>query len=233
LIQKPLASVHMLPSAVHGMTYGTTAMLKPSMFSLALIAALCSCSKSDDAATNETAAAPENALQSPIDPARNDTSDSPQVPASEPEQNAEKAATQTAPEGDEKKRPNAAYEGAKRTRSLTERRWDTFQAAMQRCVTADLNAREQCLADARDAYRSADLNCAALPGRDRNECLKYAKLWEDTEADIPTAAVTHDEEPAAIPSAPDDARPAERNRDSTKQQQDAVGSLPEPTRPDR
>jgi hypothetical protein len=101
---------------------------------------------------------------------------------------------------------------------------------MRRCVDADLSAREQCLAEARDSFRSADLDCAELPGGDRKECLKYAKLWEDAAADIPTAAVTHDEEPAAIPAAPDDQRPAERNRDSTKQQQDAVGSLPEPAR---
>jgi hypothetical protein len=215
------------------MTYGTTAMLKPSMFSLALIAALCSCSKSDDVATDNAAAPAENALQSAINPTENEASDTAEMPAAAPTQSAEKAASETEPEpeGYEKQRPDAAHDRTTRTRSPTARRWEEFQATMGRCVAVDLSAREQCLAEARDAYRSANLDCAALPGRERKECLKYAKLWADTEADVPTAAVTHDEEPAAIPAAPDDARPAERNRDSTKQQQDAVGTLPETNRP--
>jgi hypothetical protein len=206
-------------------------MPKPSMLSLALIVALCSCSKSDDVATNDTATPPDNTLQSAIDPTENATDDTAQVPVSEPERSTEKAATETEPRKHEKQMPNAANDKAKRTRSPTARRWDEFQAAMERCVAVNLSAREQCLADARDAYRSANFDCAALPRRERQECVQYAKLWQDAETDIPTAAVTHDEEPAAIPAAPDDPRPAERNRDSTKQQQDAAGSLPEPTTP--
>jgi hypothetical protein len=194
------------------------------MLSLALIVALCSCSKSDDVATDNTAAPPKNILQSAHNSTENDATDTAQIPASEPKQFAEKAATETEPKGYEKQGPNAAHDRAKGRRSLTARRWDEFQAAIKRCLAVTLSAREQCLAEARHTYRSANFDCAALPGREHKECLKYAKLWEDTEIDVPTAAVTHDEEPAAIPAPPDDAGPPERNRASTEQSQDAVGT---------
>ena len=206
-------------------------MLKPFMMTLGLIVALCSCSKSDDAGTTNTPAPLENAVQSSTDPTENDIDDTAQLPASEPEKSAEKAATETEPKEDRKPSPDAAHDRAKPARSPTARRWDQFQAAMERCVAVTLTAREQCLAEARDAYRSANIDCAALPRRERQQCLQYAKLWEDVETDEPTAAVTHDEEPATAPTSPGDTRPAERNRDSTKQQQDAVGTLPEPATP--
>lgn len=173
------------------------------MLSLALIVALCSCSKSDDVAMINTAALPGNIVQSANNSTENDANDTAQIPASEPEQFAEKAATE--PKGYEKQGPNAASDRVKGTRSLTARRWDEFQAAIKRCVAVALSARGQCLAEARDTYRSANIDCAALPGREHKECLKYAKLWTDTEMDVPTGAVPHEEESAAIAAPPGDA----------------------------
>ena len=174
------------------------------MLSLTLIVALCSCSKSDDVATNNTAALPKNVVQSANSSRENDANDIAQIPASEPEQFAEKAATETEPKGYEKQGPNAAPDRAKGTRSVTARRWDEFQAAIKRCVAVTLSAREQCLAEARDTYRSAKFDCATLPRPEREECLKYAKLWENTEMDVPTGTATHDEESAAIAAPPGD-----------------------------
>ena len=170
------------------------------MLSLALIVALCSCSKNDEVATNNTAAPPKNILQSASSSTENDANDTAQIPVSERTQFAQRAATE--PKGYEKQGPNAAPDRTKGTRSLTARRWDEFQATIKRCVAVTLSAREQCLAEARDTYRSANFDCAALPGREHNECLKYAKLWEDTEMDVPTGAVTHDEESAAMAAPP-------------------------------
>ena len=227
LISKPSTSVRILPPPF-STTYRTSAMLKPSTFSVALIIALCGCSKSDHVAANTTPAPAENALQPAIAPTKNDPHDAARIPASEPKQSAKKVAAETGAK--EKPRVNPADDRAKRSRSLTARRWEKFQAAMKRCAAVALSAREPCLAEARDAYRSANFDCTALPGRERKECLKYAKLWEDTETDVPKAAVTQDEEPAAVPGAPNDADPGTRNRDSAKPQQDTVGNLPEPTR---
>jgi hypothetical protein len=145
---------------------------------------------------NNTAALPGNIVQSANNSTENDANDAAQIPASEPEQFAEKAATETEPKEYEKQGPNAASDRVKGTRSLAARRWDEFQAAIKRCVAVALSAREQCLAEARDTYRSANFDCAALPGREHKECLKYAKLWEDTQMDVPTGAVAHDESAA-------------------------------------
>src|SRR5512145_3474973 len=130
-------------------------MLRPSMLSLALIVALCSCSKRDDVATNNMPALPENIVRSANSSTEKDANDVAQIPASEP-QSAEEAATETEPKEYEKQGANAAPDRARKgTRSLTARRWDEFQATIKRCVSVALSAREQCLAEARDAYRSA------------------------------------------------------------------------------
>jgi hypothetical protein len=56
---------------------------------------------------------------------------------------------------------------------------------MKRCAEAPMSARQACLAGARDDYRAARVNCTALPAPQRKECVKYAKLWADTETDLP------------------------------------------------
>jgi hypothetical protein len=203
-------------------------MLMPSILSLSLIVALCSCSKSDNVAAADAARPLGRAIQPDNDPAQSGTDDTAQMLASGAEQPAAKAATKTGPKAHGKQRPSAAHNKAQATRSRNARRWDEFQAAMGRCVAVTLSAREQCLADARDAYRSAKLDCAALPGRERQECLKYSKLWEDRETDVPTAAATRGQDAATPPRSPSDARPMERNWDSTNTQPDAVGPSPRP-----
>jgi hypothetical protein len=118
-----------------------------------------------------------------------------------------------------------------RAQSRAVRRWDAFRASMKRCVAVPLSDRGQCLAEARDGYRSANINCSALPGGQHKECLKYAKLWADTETDVPTAEAQQDEGPAATPATPEGEPPAEPSWDSTLQQQDSVGNEPAPTNP--
>jgi hypothetical protein len=109
-------------------------------------------------------------------------------------------------------------------------RWNEFQAVVRRCVSVPLSERQQCLAGARDAFRAANPDCAALSSRDRKECRKYAKLWEDTELDLPTAAATDDEAPAAVPAAPVDEPSTPPGPDSTTSSRNAAGTVSDETR---
>jgi hypothetical protein len=215
----------MLQSSVIANPRGVTAVLRPSIVPLALLLALCACSKSDGDAPSQ--AAPEsNTLRPAVEPTQAEVDTAPRMSAVEPK-HPEPAAAEASPRPEGKQKASAAPDGANRTRSLAVRRWNGFQAVVQRCVSVPIGEREQCLADARDAYRAAKVDCTALSTRDRKECVKYAKLWQDTEMDVPTAAVTHDEDRAAAPAEPEDADPAERNRDSTQQSQDAAGAAPD------
>ena len=102
---------------------------------------------------------------------------------------------------------------------------------IDRCDTEIGSAQEQCLKDAKDVYRTAHFKCDALGIPERQNCLDFAERWDSAAADAPTEAIKHDKEPTTIPTSPGDPRPAERNRDSTKQHQDAVGTLPDPAKP--
>ena len=209
-------------------------MLKPLILSLTLIVALCACSKKDDAASNNIRTPPANAVDSSKDPAGNSADSTAQGPArSEPESAAtpKEAAipTEAQPKKHKKQGPNAAHDRAKATRSVMARRWGEFQAMVDRCDIATGAAKEQCLKDAQEAYRSANFKCDALAARERENCRQFAERWNNAVADAPTGAVKHAKEPTTIAPSPGDPRPAERNRDSTKQQQDAVGTLPEAT----
>jgi hypothetical protein len=211
-------------------------MFKPLLFSLALIAALSACSKKEDAASNNVRTPPANAVSSSEDAARNDATASAQGSAraeAQGERTAKEAATspQAEPKKHKKQAANATHDSAKGPRSDIRRRWNEFQATVDRCDTANGAAREQCLAEAKDTYRSANFKCDALPAQERRNCLQFAERWNNAAADAPTTAVKHDKEPMMSAPSPGDPRPAERNRDSTKQHEDAVGTLPEPTKP--
>jgi hypothetical protein len=211
-------------------------MFKPLIFSIALIAALSACSKKDDAASNNVRTTPANAVSSSEDPARNGANapaPGPEGSEAQSERTAKEAAISTEAEAKKHKKQtaNAAHGSAKGTRSVIRRRWGEFQAMMDRCDRATGAAREQCLAGAKDTYRSANFKCDALPAREGRNCLQFAERWNNAAEEASTAAVKHDKEPMMTAPSPGDPRPAERNRDSTKQQQDAVGTLPEPTKP--
>ena len=211
-------------------------MFKPLLLSLTLIAALSACSKKEDATSNKVRTPPVNAVSSSEDAARHGATASAQGSA-RAEAHGEGAAkdaaisTEAEPKKHKQQTANAAHDNAKGTRSVIRRRWSEFQTVVDRCDTASGAAREQCLAEAKDTYRSANFNCDALPAQERRNCLQFAERWSNAAADAPTTAVKHDQEPMMTAPSPGDPRPAERNRDSTKQQQDAVGTLPEPTKP--
>jgi hypothetical protein len=206
-------------------------MPRPSTFSFALIVVLGSCSKSADLAPHNAAGPVDEPQQFANAPKSGGTGDAVHLSAAAPEQPAQKAATDVAPKAGEKPRPNTAQDEAKRARSTTARRWNAFQATIKKCVAVPITEREQCLAGARDRYRSAKFNCTALPGRDRDECVKYAKLWKDTKIDAPSATMMQDEDPAENSASPDAESAAESNPDSTRQSRDAGAPSPAETRP--
>ncbi len=214
------------------------AMLKPLIFSLTLTVLLCACTKKDDAVSNNNSATPPaNAVGLSKDSAGSGAN----VPAEPPparsesdsQATAKEAAVPTETQQNTHKKPerNAARDSAKATHSATARRWREFQAMVDRCDTTTGSAAEQCLKDAKDAYRSANFKCDTLAAPERANCLQFAETWNNAVADAPKAAVKHDNDPMMTPPSPGDPRPAERNRDSTKQQQDAVGNLPETKKP--
>jgi hypothetical protein len=210
-------------------------MFKSLILSLTLVVALCACSKKDDGASNNMRTAPAKAVDSSKEGARNGANGTAQGAAPselESEGTPKEAAlpTEAQPKKPKKQGPNA-NERAKGTRSVMGRRWSEFRAIVDRCDTASGAAREQCLKEAKDAYRSANIKCDALATQERETCRQFAERWNSAVADAPRAAVKHAKEPTTTATSPGDPRPAERNRDSTKQQQDAVGTLPEATKP--
>jgi hypothetical protein len=113
---------------------------------------------------------------------------------------------------------NATHAGAKKdTRIAMRGRWDRFQTMVNGCDTKISSAREECLVNARDTFRAANFKCDALGAERRTSCLHFAERWNSAVADAPGAPVKHAEEPTVTATDPGDPRPAERNRDSTKQ----------------
>jgi hypothetical protein len=119
---------------------------------------------------------------------------------------------------------------SKDTSSVTVEEWRHFRALVKKCDALTGESKKQCMAVARDVYLASDFKCQTL-GSDKMQCLRYREQWKSAKADLPKGAVTHTEEPTISPASPGDPSAAERNRDSTKQQQDAAGTLTEPKRP--
>jgi hypothetical protein len=107
------------------------------------------------------------------------------------------------------------------------RNWSDFQSQVKRCNTLTGAEKKQCMADAREAYRASNFQCESMSGQDKTQCLKYGEEWKSARANQPNATVTHDDNPT-IESPAGDPAAAERNRDSTKQQEDAADSVPQP-----
>ena len=108
------------------------------------------------------------------------------------------------------------------------RTWNDFKVMVKKCDQLTGAERTRCMDDARDAYRTSNYNCESMSQPDRTQCLKYRDQWKSAAASESKPAVTHTDEPTMTPVTPDDPRPSERNRDSSKQQEDAAGTLQEP-----
>jgi hypothetical protein len=108
------------------------------------------------------------------------------------------------------------------------RSWSDFKVMVKKCDQLTGAERKQCMADARDAYRASNYNCESMSQPDRTQCQRYYDQWKSAAASDSKPAVTHTDEPTMTPATPGDPSPSERNRDSTKQQEDAAGNLPEP-----
>jgi hypothetical protein len=110
--------------------------------------------------------------------------------------------------------------------STAAKNWSDFQSMVKRCNTLTGTEKKQCTADARDTYHASNFRCESMSGQDKTQCVRYGEEWKSAKANQPNAAVTHDDSPT-MDSPPGDPTASERNRDSTKQQEDAAGSLPE------
>ena len=108
------------------------------------------------------------------------------------------------------------------------RSWNDFKVMVKKCDQLTGAEKKQCMADARDTYRTSNYHCESMAQPDRTQCLKYRDQWTSAAAGDTKAAVTHTEEPTMTPATPSDPAPSERNRDSTKQQEDANQPAPKP-----
>jgi hypothetical protein len=108
--------------------------------------------------------------------------------------------------------------------SAPARNFSDFKVMVKRCDALTGSERKQCMADARDTYRDSHFNCDAMSAEDKTQCLRYGQWWKSA-ATEENSAVTHTENPTTMPATADDPAPAERNRDSTKQNEDANHSL--------
>jgi len=209
------------------------AVFKRLSFALILIVALCACSKKDDSTGNNVQPSPVSASDPSKDTSTTANSTEPgskteSAPKTDPpsgssegDKGTSKEAAIPTEEKDKKQKKqveNRADGSAKKgTRSAMRGRWDQFQSMVNKCDANASSAREECLAKARDTFRAANFKCEALGSQRRTACLEFAERWNNPVADSPRAPVKHVEEPALTATDPGDPRPAERNRDSTKQ----------------
>lgn len=106
--------------------------------------------------------------------------------------------------------------------------WKEFKVMVKKCDDLIGEQRKQCMADARDTYRASNYDCDSMSQSDKTQCLRYRDQWKSAAASDSKPAVTHTDEPTMTTADPGDPSASERNRDSTKQQEDAAGNLPEP-----
>jgi hypothetical protein len=202
-------------------------MLKILFTSAVLALVLCGCSKKDDGAMNDVKNSAAKAIDSAKDAVSNAgdaAKDAAQDAARSVQESARDVTDSAATAGH--KAMNKAADEVKEAHSVAAREWNEFRAMVKKCGALTSAERKQCMADARDMYLASDFKCGTLSGSDKTQCLKYAQYWKSATAN-PKAAVTHTEEPTMTPASPGDPSASERNRDSTKQQQDAAGTLPE------
>jgi hypothetical protein len=207
-------------------------MLKPLILPFALVAALTACSKSDESTKANVSTAPTNTSQQA--PERNEESHAstsqPIVQSEAPTTGSVKNTPEPAAEvGNPKRKEPHAQDAPSKVKSPTIRRWEEFQARVDKCVTAAAGEREACMAEAKGFFQASNFKCNTLAGDARKNCLLFSEQWNaasnDTlplPDDTSTAVVKSAKEPSTNPEFPSDPRPAERNRDSTKQHDDAT-----------
>jgi hypothetical protein len=112
-------------------------------------------------------------------------------------------------------------------RASADKKWIDFHGMLKKCYAMSSPEKAQCLADAGDTYQALKFDCRALSNSDKKQCLKYDDELKSATASLSTPAVTHTTEPTMTSTNPGDSSAAERNRDSTKQQQEAAGAVTE------
>lgn len=211
-------------------------MLKILIITTVLGLALCGCSKKDDTGLDTGRSSADKAIDSAKDKAStasDATKDAAQDAARSAKETTSDAKDSAASAAEKRKESTRKAKNladkSKNTSSVTVDEWRDFRALVKKCDALTGESKKQCMAEARDMYLASDFKCQTL-GSDKMQCLRYREQWKSAEADLPKATVTHTEEPTMSPASPGDPSAAERNRDSTKQQQDAVGTLTEPKR---
>jgi len=212
-------------------------MLKILIIQIVLGLALCGCSKKDDTGSDTGRSSADKALDSAKDGTSNagdaakDAAQDTARSVKETARDVKDAAPLASPkpkESNRKATKNLA-DKSKDTSSAAADDWHDFRALVKRCDALTGASKKQCMVEARDMYLASDFKCQTL-GSDKMQCLRYREQWKSARADLPKAAVTHTEDPTISPASPGDPSAAERNRDSTKQQQDAAGTLTVPKR---
>jgi hypothetical protein len=212
-------------------------MLKTLIIATVLGLVLCSCSKKEDTGLDKARSSADKAIDSARDAASNagdaakdaaqDAAHSVKETARDVKDAAASAGA-TTKESSRKAMKNLT-EKSKDQRSTVPEQWTDFRALVKKCDSLTGDEKKRCIAEARDTYLASDFKCETL-GSDKVQCLTYREQWKNARADLPKAAITHTEEPTMSPATPGDPSAAERNRDSTKQQQDAAGTLTESKR---
>jgi gas vesicle protein len=212
-------------------------MLKILIITTVLGLALCGCSKKDDTGLDQGRSSADKATDSAKDAASN-ASDAAKDAAQDAARSVKEttrdvkdeaaSAGERTKENTRKAMKNLA-DKSKDTSSAAADKWHDFRALVKKCHALTGESQKHCMAEARDLYLASDFRCQTL-GSDKMRCLSYREQWKSAKADPPKAAVTHTEEPTISPASPGDPSAAQRNRDSTKQQQDAAGTLTEPKR---
>jgi hypothetical protein len=226
-------------------------MSKLILASILLTLSLCGCSKKDEASSPSLQTPPLNSADSSSTPTsdadktatptsprsegRSDRDDPPAKAASVDQSTGGKPSTskrasqtsKSAADTSDRKVAAASQSGSDpvNARKSADQMWRTFKAEKSRCSTLGATERARCLTEVGERYQSARFDCAALPEPDRTLCTQYTIQGDTAMESPPKAPVTHTKNPTTIPETPGDSRPAERNRDSTKQQQDAAGAL--------
>jgi len=229
-------------------------MSKLILASILLTLSLCGCSKKDEASTTSLQTPPPNSADSSStptsaadrtatptrpqsegrsdrdDPAANvssaDQSTAGKTSTSKPVRQTSTSATDTSG----RKVGAGAQSGSDRVnaRNGAAQTWRTFNTEKSRCSSLGATERDRCLSEVGERYRSVRFDCAALLEPDRTLCTEYTVQHAAAMQSPSKAPITHTKNPTTIPETPGDSRPAERNRDSPKHQQDAAGTLTEP-----
>ena len=206
-------------------------MLKILFTSAALALITCGCSNKDDAVDSAKTSSAKS-TESPKDAAPPNTSTagkSQDTPRSTPAGTADTSKTSAANSQQAKDASDQATSKAgarsKSPHSLADKKWVDFRGMLRKCDALPTTQKEQCLVDFEDTYRALDFQCTALSKSHERQCRKYNEELKNALANLPPrSSVTHTTEPTMTSASPADPSAAERNRDSTKQQQDAAGT---------